>query len=173
MEPVTVQFFKYPNFGHWGHEGFRLGEDDFGVWMVSPLGARRWRGEEEYAPVDLTFVMCAPHDGWWHLYYNGVNARKLSHFIDIATQPVWVTADRVEMVDLDLDVIVRIDGSSEIDDQDEFEVHQIQYGYPQEMVERAADEAQRLLTMVRTGQEPFFAVAQSWLDRAHQLLANQ
>lgn len=36
------------------------------------------------------------------------------------------------MVDLDLDVVRRFDGSAEILDEDEFAEHQVRYGYPPE-----------------------------------------
>lgn len=52
-------------------------------------------------------------------------------------------------IDLDLDVIRRVDGTCEIVDRDEFEDHQVVYGYPQDIIERAdaaADEALDLLT---------------------------
>jgi uncharacterized protein len=45
------------------------------------------------------------------------------------------------MVDLDLDVVRRFDGSAEILDEDEFAEHQARYGYPPEVTghaERAA-----------------------------------
>lgn len=167
MQSVTVQFFKYPDLPHWGHEGFILGEDDYGTWMGSPVGSRRWKGAEEFRPVAADFVMCAPHQGWWHLYYNGASGHKLSHFIDITTQPIWVAADRVEMVDLDLDVIRTVEGQVEIDDQDEFEVHSIRYGYTEEMNTRAPAEADMLVAALVEGREPFFEVAEAWLRRVN------
>ncbi len=45
MEPVTVQFLKYPDIPHWGFSGVLLGDDRFGRWVGLPQGSARWKGE--------------------------------------------------------------------------------------------------------------------------------
>jgi hypothetical protein len=85
--------------------------------------------------------------------------------VDIVTPPVWVSEDRYEMIDLDLDVAVYRDGTVEIQDEDEFAIHQRQYGYSAEMIRRANEETQRIVTALEQRQEPFFDVAASWLSR--------
>ncbi len=166
VQPVVVQFFKYPDIPHWGHEGFIVGDDEYGTWVSSPAGSRRWRGEVEFDPLPHPAVMCAPHDGWWHLYYNGSGGRSMTHFVDITTQPVRVGIGRIEMVDLDLDVVRRLDGGVEIVDEDEFLLHQVRYGYPPEIIRRAREEADRIYGAVIAREEPFFEVAESWLQIA-------
>jgi uncharacterized protein len=165
---VTVQFLKYPDILHWGFEGWLLGEDEHGSWLWVPEGSKRWKGHEAKRPPTVDAVMCAPHDGWWHLHYNG-DATDLTHFVDITTVPVWVSEDRYEMVDLDLDVIAHPDGRIEIDDEDEFEVHQVRYGYTEEMIGMALSETDRIVRALRARQEPFFDVAEAWLARARSL----
>jgi predicted RNA-binding protein associated with RNAse of E/G family len=70
------------------------------------------------------------------------------------------------MIDLDLDVGMRHDGIVVIEDEDEFEVHQVKYRYTAEMITRAVDEADRIVGALRDGQEPFFEVAEAWLRLA-------
>ena len=164
MRPVTVQFLKNPDILHWGFEASFLGEDEYGSWIAVPKGTKRWKGEETHRPSQQPAVFCAPHDGWWHLHYNGVRTQ-FSHFVDIVTQPVWVSESRYEMIDLDLDVVVHQDGSVEIEDEDEFEVHQVEYGYTEEMIRRANNETNRVVLALRDREEPFFEVAESWLGR--------
>lgn len=142
----------------------RLGSDEWGDWMAVPAGSRRWKGEERLSPTSGPAVFCAPPDGWWHLHYNGaVGHPTYTHFVDIVTPPRWVGESRYEMVDLDLDVAVRHDGSVEIQDEDEFEVHQIQYGYTQVMIETARRVTDEVAASIRNRQEPFFEVAEGWL----------
>lgn len=162
MRPVTVQFLKNPDHLHWGFETVYLGEDRFGHWMGVPRGTRRWKGEQGVHPTREHAVFCAPHEGWWHLHYNG-STTQFSHFVDIVTPPVWVSDNRYEMIDLDLDVVVNQDGSIEVEDEDEFAVHQLKYGYSHGMIEGAMSETARIVDKLRRGEEPFFEVAASWL----------
>ncbi len=165
MRQVTVQFFKNPDRIHWGFEARYLGRDEWGDWMAVPTGSKRWKGEQAATATRKNAVFCAPRDGWWHLHYGGPAAETYSAFVDIVTPPVWVSANRYEMIDLDLDVTLGVDGTIVIEDEDEFEVHQIEYGYTPEMVRRASEEANRVFEALQERQEPFFEVAQEWLRR--------
>lgn len=164
MPPVTVQFLKNPDIPHWGFEGRWLGEDEWGVWTAVPAGSPRWKGTETRSPTAADAVFCAPSEGWWHLHYNG-NRTGLSHFVDVVTPAVWVSEDRYEMVDLDLDVVRHQDGVVEIEDEDEFAEHQLVYGYTEEMIDTAVVTAARVRTELTSGAEPFFSIADSWLAR--------
>lgn len=162
--PVTVQFLKNPNLLHWGFETTWIGEDEWGDWMAVPAGSTRWKGTDEVRPTRHPAVFCAPRDGWWHLHYNGATT-EYSHFVDIITPVRWVDTNHYEMIDLDLDVIRRQNGNVEIEDEDEFAVHQVDLAYTQEMIDNAIAETDRLVTALQTGQEPFFDVAAHWLAR--------
>lgn len=169
MRPVTAQFYKNPDIIHWGHEGYWLGEDEFGDWIASPTGSKRWKGEEVPPLSRIDAVFCVPRGEWWHLLYSGANHHAYSAFIDIVTPPVWVSENRYEMIDLDLDVALHTDGTVDIQDEDEFEVHQVQYGYTEEMIRRAVEETERVMTMVRDLEPPFFDIAEEWLARVDGL----
>lgn len=165
MRSVTVQFLKNPDIPHWGFEARLLGEDEYGFWMAVPAGSQRWKGVDLVHPTREDAVFCAPRDGWWHLHYNGPFQTDLSHFIDIVTPPIWVSENRYEMIDLDLDVVVGQDGSVLVEDEDEFEIHQVKYGYSAEMIETAVIETAHIVSALQAREEPFFEVAQTWLAR--------
>ena len=167
MRPVTVQFLKNPDIAHWGFEAWFLGEDEYGSWIAVPKGTKRWKGEKSVRPTREDAVFCAPHEGWWHLHYNGATTQ-FSLFVDIATPPKWVSENRYEMIDLDLDVIVHHDGTVEIEDEDEFQIHQVEYGYTKEMILRAEGETERIVRKLENRREPFFDVAEEWLSRVSQ-----
>lgn len=164
MSSVTVQFLKNPDHLHWGFEAEALGEDEYGIWLGVPAGTRRWKGSETVSPTGENAVFCAPHRGWWHLHYNGATT-KFSHFVDIVTPPRWVSDDRYEMIDLDLDVVRHQDGTIEVEDEDEFVVHQVRYGYEPEMIRAAETETSRIVEALRRREEPFFDIAATWLGR--------
>lgn len=165
MRPVTVQFLKNPDLIHWGFEAGWIGEDEWGDWIAVPTGSDRWKGEEHLSPTTLPAVFLAPRDQWWHLHYNGPNAVNYTHFVDITTPPVWVTPNRYELIDLDLDVAIHVDGTIEVQDEDEFEIHQVKYGYTRELIDGARRATDEIVVALRSRSEPFFSVAASWLHR--------
>lgn len=165
MRRVTVQFLKNPDIIHWGFEVSYLGEDEWGDWMAVPHGTVRWKGAKSVRPTRRNAVFCAPRDQWWHLAYEGPNSDNYVAFIDISTPPRWLSENRYEMIDLDLDVGLGVDGSVVIEDEDEFEVHQIKYGYTDEMIQGAVAETAKIVKALEAGQEPFFEVAQGWLGK--------
>lgn len=166
MRQVTVQFLKNPDIIHWGFRAHYLGEDEHGTWIAVPRGTERWKGAERVRPTQEDAVFCASHEAWWHLHYNGPTTQ-FSHFVDIVTPAVWVSEDRYEMIDLDLDVVVRHDGRIEVHDEDEFEIHQKQYGYSKELIAGALEETEAVVAALGRKDEPFFEVAASWLARLH------
>lgn len=165
MRPVTVQFYKNPDILHWGFEAQWLGEDEWGDWIGAPTGTRRWKGETTVRPSREPGVLCAPRGEWWHLHYNGAGSHNYVLFIDIVTPPVWVSPNRYEMIDLDLDVGITVDNEIVIEDEDEFELHQVRYAYSDEMIERARSETLRIVGSLENQEEPFFDVAARWLSR--------
>ncbi|MGQ4390492.1 DUF402 domain-containing protein [Streptomyces sp. SAS_270] len=69
-------------------------------------------------------------------------------------------------VDLDLDVCrIRADGSVFVDDEDEFAVHQVRYGYPPDVVARAVAASEWLSAALREGMQPFGDHYLTWLDQ--------
>ena len=164
MRPVTVQFLKNPDLLHWGFEAHWLGEDEWGDWIGVPKGSSRWKGAHRVRPTRTDAVFCAPRDQWWHLHYNGPTT-EFSHFVDIVTPPAWVSPNRYEMIDLDLDVLMSQNGTVEVEDEDEFELHQVRYAYSNEMIRRAREETRRIVVELEKRQEPFGEIAASWLVR--------
>jgi protein associated with RNAse G/E len=86
-------------------------------------------------------------------------------YCDVTTPPEWASTGEVSMVDLDLDVVRDRQGNTGIVDQDEFAEHQIRYGYPADVVDRAERAAEELLAAVSTRVEPFGATGPAWLAR--------
>ncbi|WP_279579576.1 DUF402 domain-containing protein [Fodinicola feengrottensis] len=96
--------------------------------------------------------------------FNGPQETYLEVYCDICTVPVR-TDNQVTMVDLDLDVVRRWDGVVEILDEDEFEIHQVTYGYSPEVIASARKAADELAEIVRSGAEPFATAYKPWLAK--------
>ncbi|HVX46236.1 MAG TPA: DUF402 domain-containing protein [Mycobacteriales bacterium] len=163
MTDVDVVFSKYDGALHWNLKGYRLGEDEHGVWVGMPAGTSGRRGYEPPIVWPEAQVMLFPRDSWWVATFNAAPAR-IELYCDISTVPEW-TDGTVTMVDLDLDVYRRRGGPVEIDDEDEFAEHQVRYGYPPDVIATAQHSCDRLADAVRGGAEPFAGRYQHWLHR--------
>ena len=102
-------------------------------------------------------------------------------YVDIATPGRW-DGTVMRAVDLDLDVIrmsdplpavvyqaavdaCRVAGEVFVDDEDEFEEHQVAFGYPPEVVDLARRSCDEVLSAVTSRVPPYDGTtAQRWLD---------
>lgn len=160
---VTVQYFKFPATLHWRHDVVRLGEDDHGVWLGARTGTVVQRGEEAPITMGRAFVQLIPPDRWWTAIFNGPGDHDMDVYVDVTTTPQWVGRNRVEMIDLDLDVIRRRDGTVFVDDEDEFAEHRVSLGYPDHMADTARATAARLALDIDAHRPPFDTASHSWL----------
>ncbi len=160
---VRVVYTKYDGSLHWNHSALLLGEDEHGVWVGVPEGSQARRGHEPPITYKQAFVMLFPRDAWWTACFNRA-PNKTEIYADITTVPRW-SDDEVTMVDLDLDVIRRREGRIILDDEDEFEEHQVRYGYPAEVIDAARRSADWLLDAVASPTQPFAGDYDTWLRR--------
>jgi protein associated with RNAse G/E len=165
MAEVDVVFRKFDGRLHRRAVELYLGEDEWGTWLGVPVGT-----EVHYAAAGFTRVdehrgvRLIPHDGWYTpLFF--APTRKLEMYCDITAPAVWSGREQVTIVDLDLDVTRTHRGRVTLLDEDEFAVHQVSYGYPAEMVTRAAEAAQQILAACRDRAEPFGTHYITWLER--------
>jgi len=164
MADVRVIYRKYDGSLHWHLRLARLGEDEHGVWLGAPAGCSMRRGDEPPVIIEQAHVLLIPAgDARWTLSCNSAGCWT-ELYIDITTPPRWTAPDTVEMIDMDLDVIRRFDGSAEILDADEFAEHQVKYAYPPPEIEAAENAAAFLLGAVRSYAEPFAEVCRAWLS---------
>ena len=75
-------------------------------------------------------------------------------YVDMTTPAAWDHAV-VRAVDLDLDVVERLDHTVFVDDEDEFASHQVEFGYPTEIVDLARSSADIVLTALTRHLPPF------------------
>ncbi|MGV9772321.1 DUF402 domain-containing protein [Streptosporangium sp. NPDC003464] len=160
-EIVNVVYRKYDGSLHWHHPALLLGEDEHGVWTGCVAGSTGSRGDEPPVTWTDAFVMLFPRDAWWTATFNA-EPNRVEIYCDISTVPEWRDGE-VTMVDLDLDVLRMRDGRIILDDEDEFEEHQVRYAYPPEVIENARATAARLMEAVTTGAAPF-RTAPHWLS---------
>ncbi|WP_146211297.1 DUF402 domain-containing protein [Quadrisphaera granulorum] len=173
-DEVQLAFTKYDGSPHWHVPTRLLGDDEHGTWLHSPAGTRTWRPGLELI-YDRPTVVCLPRhqrrerDGdqhWVATLYDTAPAGAMETYVDITTPAVW-SAGRVTTVDVDLDVVQRGGEEPFIDDKDEFDLHRIAYGYPEELVTATRSAAAAVLAAVTWRTPPFDGVtARRWLALA-------
>jgi protein associated with RNAse G/E len=163
-EPVHVDFRKWPDSRHWQFTMRRLGEDEHGLWLWSPAGMPMQRGHDEPKQSRFLNLKLITEREWWTAIWadrpDGVQL-----YVDIATPPTWDGA-KVTMIDLDLDVFKPPGGGVEVHDEDEFEHHRIELGYPDHIVDRARTTTAAVVLDVEREAPPFGATAERWIERA-------
>lgn len=162
--PVVVQYFKFSGDLHWRHDMVYLGRDEHGDWLGGPAGTVIQRGYEPEKKWPFPFVQLVPSDRWWSLHFNGSYSNDFRIYVDVVQPAKWVSPDRVEMIDLDLDVVLHHDGSVAVLDEDEFVDHIERYSYPDWLVDRTRTTAAELSLAVGAGDEPFRDAGVPWLQ---------
>ena len=162
--PIVVQYFKYSGDLHWRHDMVYLGEDEHGIWLGGPAGTTIQRGQEPPKRWPSPFVQLIAPDRWWTLFFNGNHSDDYRVYVDVITPAAWPTVDRVEMVDLDLDVVLHHDRSVELLDEDEFLEHADLFDYPDWIIDRARMTAAELMLSVEAMTEPFGHAGEAWLQ---------
>ncbi len=161
--PVDVQYFKYSGDLHWRHDMVYLGADEHGTWLGGPAGATIQRGHEPPKQWPSPFVQLIAPEQWWTLFFNGPHSDHYRIYVDVITPAHWVGGSRVEMIDLDLDVVLRHDGSVDLLDEDEFLAHAELFDYPDRLIDRARVTAAELTLSVEAMEEPFGHAGEGWL----------
>jgi protein associated with RNAse G/E len=162
MRNVRVVYRKYDESLHWHQWTKYVGEDQYGWWLGAPAGSASQRGDEPEVVQDWAHVQLFPRDRWFTAIFND-EPRSTAIYCDITT-PVEFADDVVTMIDLDLDVIRKCDGTIIIDDEDEFADHQVKYNYPADVIAQAQASCDWLATAVTT-EEPFLTVYKKYLDQ--------
>jgi hypothetical protein len=163
---VPVRFGKWGGRPHWEMDLRYLGSDRFGEWLGSPPGMPMRRpGMTTSTDAECAFLV--PHEGDFVASFNGRDVAT-AIYVDVTDTPRW-DGDTVRAVDLDLDVITAWDGTVLVDDEDEFAEHQVEYGYPVEVVEAAQRSCDALVAAISGGQEPWATVGHAWCAQALDL----
>lgn len=127
VDLVTVEKRKRP-VGVRSWRGYVVAEDEWGTWVASPAGSR-FVGDDGRGTVGATqvamfehgrghhSVVLLPHERWWVAHW--IDDSDVVVHVDIAT-PAVREHDVITYDDLELDPVLRRDGSVEVEDEDEF-----------------------------------------------------
>ena len=181
--PIRCEMTKWGDRPHWKFPGIHLGADEHGASLGFPQGTLNTRPGLELVS-QAACVTLVPRDGWYAATFHAPGIW-CDLYVDIATPGEW-DGDVLRAVDLDLDVIRmsdplpasvyaeaekagRVAGEVFVDDEDEFAEHQVAYGYPADVIERAQASCDTVLADVRAGRAPYDGTHRRWLDELSRL----
>ncbi len=164
---VEVEFRKWPDRPHWRYPMVVLGDDEHGRWLFAPAGTPTRRGDEPVRYASHAFLSLVEEGAWRVPIFNA--GGPICVYVDLATPPVW-EGTTVRMIDLDLDVVRRTDGTVAVVDEDEFADHRLRYDYPDGLVDAVEAEAARTRHALACGLPPFHGVADEWMEVGRDLI---
>jgi hypothetical protein len=166
--PVDYAIEKWGGHPHYRGVMYHLGDHEHGSWLWGPAGRTISRGDAPAFVTEVDAVALISPDAWWTLTW-WLEHSEVMLYVNIDTPAVW-DDDRVVVVDLDLDVIRFNDGRVEVVDEDEFALHQQQFGYPPELVAAAEAATATALDLASRNEPPFDGDAASrWAARARAM----
>ncbi len=159
-DPVIVEYRKWGDLPHWRYEMRRVGQDKRGVWLGGQAGTPARRGGEDPVSIEHPFVQLIAPTAWWSPIWNSEG--EIAVYVDVVEPAVWEDG-LVRMIDLDLDVIRRRDGSVAVLDEDEFTENSA--AYPEYVVSTVRAAVARLVMALEADEEPFCDEGPGWLER--------
>lgn len=158
---VHVLVLKYDGRTHRSYQARLLGEDKHGRWLGVASGTPALVDGGRQTVRDEPYVLLVPRAAWWTAMFNAP-PRRSEIYCDVTTPAIW-RDNEVMVIDLDLDVRRRRWGVIERLDDDEFAVHQVEFGYPREVIAQAEAASRWLLQALGDGTEPFANAFRPWL----------
>lgn len=167
---VWLERRKWPDLPHYGVQGTVLGRDEHGTWAGARPGHPVTKGDGSTFAGRQWIVWCVPDDDWFLCHFLEDHP-DLEIYIDIAMPAVWDERG-ARMVDVDFDVVVwraesprAVDGRIQLVDEDEFELHCVELGYPPDVIAGSRRAAADVLARTKAGAAPFtWDTARPWLD---------
>lgn len=155
---------------HWELDAVYLGSDEHGAWIGAPAGTLNARPGARFVSAVDSVSLVPPHHGELVSHIATFHRPGIwcSVYVDITT-PAWWDGTLLRAVDLDLDVIRGDTGRVWVDDEDEFAVHRVRLGYPEDVVAAALASCARVHAAIAAEEAPYDGAAEAWLTRVGTL----
>ncbi len=167
---IAVTTRKYDGGLHLAWPARLLLADDDLILTYTPPGATLVHHTRGLClPQDHACLSAFPRDRHWNAMLDfAPDGRWLGAYCNVALPPI-LAGDRLDWVDLDLDVLRSGDGPATLVDADEFAAHAIRYAYPAALVAATRAAANDLLALAGRGVAPFVCLSLAYATDAHQL----
>jgi hypothetical protein len=165
-DPVRIEMEKWGGRPHWQFDALWLGTDEHGEWIGIPAGTPMSRpGMALTSRNDQVGLLPSPDlpgdERWWLATFHAEPNPRVLVYVDIATPPVW-DGEVLRTVDLDLDVVRPVDDEVFVDDEDEFAAHQVEFGYPDDVIAGATTACEGVRAAVAARMAPYDGSHERW-----------
>jgi uncharacterized protein len=159
---IEVHGFKWPHRPTAVALAYRLGADAFGQWLGIRRGSPWWAADKSRSGVfEYSFVKLIPPGTFWTACFH---PRDPIVDVDIVLPVCW-SGNKLEEVDLELDILRAANGAVSVRDQDEFDRLRTAWDMPGDIAAQAQATCEHVRTLVEQGAEPFSSAGQAWLAR--------
>lgn len=152
---IKIKAFKYPNVLHYEWEGELLEKTSDYVIVLCKYGRKliHYTKNDVYT-LNNTSIEYFSLNEWFTVATEVEKGIITSNYCNVAMPSVLV-GNEIQFVDLDLDLIKKLNGNWEVVDEDEFESNSIKYNYPVELKNEALKALDNLKLKVKKGNFPF------------------
>ena len=162
MRTVSVHSTKYDGSLHYRYATTLVRETpgELVVYVGPGTPYESYRGASLTTNHSLEFYWSdRPYNLHVHWY---ADWRPRTHYVNVSTPATW-NDSAVNFIDLDLDVIWRSStGEVILDDEDEFELHQVRYGYPSDLIEQSWQSSHEVRRLIAQRSYPFDGSLHAW-----------
>jgi protein associated with RNAse G/E len=109
-------------------------------------------------------------DRWFSVYEFYDSRGQFEFFYVNIQQPSKLEGDTIQLVDLDLDLLVKHDLSWELLDEDEFQLHRLEYSYPPELLTQVRLTIDDVQTRIKGLDFPFRRQIGSFSEERQKIL---
>ena len=161
MKPFKVHSTKYDGSEHYRYPASIVREEPELLVLYKQPGApiNGYRGSFLAKYHTLEFYWSKHHYNLSVIWY--ANWQPRMHYVNVATPARWDDGT-LRYIDLDLDVVWFANGRVVLDDEDEFELHQRKYGYPQTLIDEAWASSHTVRELIARRTPPFDGAAYNW-----------
>jgi uncharacterized protein len=152
---------KWGDRPHSEFTGVYLGADEHGDWVGARAGTRCWRRERFFGQRSDWVTLLPSAGNWCAGFYDPASPTAV--YVDVTTSARW-DGSSVTSVDLDLDVVLDVEGQVTVEDEDEFAEHREALGYPAEVVIAAVAACHWARAALTAREAPFDGSHLRWLS---------
>lgn len=164
---IKIQALKYGSRPHYEWEAKVLEQTGDYVFVLAEYGRklRHFTKNSVFTLNNWTIEFFSSSS--WFTVAADIRDGKVSQYYCNINEPSIIDGDQVSFIDLDLDYVWR-DGQWAVVDEDEFELHQVKFAYPEELVRKAREELERLKQRVSDKAFPFDGTIERLISRVPQ-----